>query len=101
MGKDNKTFLALTIIAAIISLNVYEIFSDSFFNNLITIPIWLFGCFMLSGLVFIIPYFIIDYLSKSISNYFLTVDPKKKKVIIAVTIIIIWLALSILGACIH
>ena len=101
MGTNNKTFFTLTIITAIVTLIMGDIFSDSFFNNLLAVPIWLFGCFFLGGIVFMIPYFMIDYLSKTISNYFLTINEKTKKNICIITVLVVWIALSILGTYIH
>lgn len=101
MGKDNKTYLTLTIITAIATLSTCEIFSDSFFTNLLTLPLWLLLCAFGSCMVFIIPYFIVDYLSESISSYFLTINKRQKIIICIITVIVVWLSLSIIVTYIH
>ena len=101
MGKDNKTFLTLTIITAIISLNVCDVFTNSFFNNILTLPLWLLVCAFGSSMIFIIPYFIIDYFSESVSSYFSTINKKTKRIICCITIIVVWLILSVLGTYIN
>ena len=94
MKIDNKIFITLTVITVFTTALIGEMYSDSFIINFLTIPILIFGCFLLSGAIFIIPYFLIGYILNSISDFLKTLRDKNKKIVCFIFTIIVWLMLS-------
>ncbi len=95
----NAFVTVTTIILMIFTAN--RLSSNSFFENLIEVPLWAFGCFLVSGIVFFFPVIITDYIFERLSktypfNEFENFSKPKKIIFIFLIIIAFWLGLSFL-----
>ena len=88
-----------TIIMMVVTFlegNVYNIFfGDSFLWNLLGVPLWIFACFFVGGIIIGLPSLIANYILYKFSNSMWDLSDKTRRTIIIISAIVLCVILAV------
>ena len=84
--KKDTSFLSPILLGtiALMIITFRSTFEYNFWWNLVSVPIWVLGCFMTSGAALLLPIFLVDYCLDLLFNKFENYSKKQKIAVITV-----------------
>lgn len=92
----NALFFSSTIFFMIyFAINMDNLFSESLWNNILTVPIWIVMSFFGGGLLILLPTALIYYLLENKFSGFHDFSARSKKIIVCIAMLAIWIILAL------
>lgn len=94
--KESRLYISSVLLAtAIVMYFTFSSFGESFLWNAISVPIWVFGSFLVGGCI-ILPLFLIDYCLDKIIDFFEPLTKKQKTITIIIICIVFMIGIPII-----